>query len=241
MVSLIIAMATLSVRRSGMQFAPHLSIRAREARRFKMTAGPDAIVCPKCGQANLPGRTLCFNCFAQLTAGPARTNRLATITSAQLRHRNAGLAVYAAGLILCFASFASESSPFSALTMLVGVGLMFNGCYRLTRWKNADPAWTLLGLIPVVGGLVLSLMRAQPSTPPAPQPIRQLGKCPQCGSQQITEFYTSTGGGFDASGPACCVGCLFFLPLALLSPWLKSSPHHELHRRCQSCGYQWRV
>jgi len=66
-----------------------------------------------------------------------------------------------------------------------------------------------------------------------------MGSCPQCGYRNITQFTT---GGTDRTAQAatCCVGCLFFLPLILLAPFVGRHPA-QLHARCNVCGHTWQI
>lgn len=65
------------------------------------------------------------------------------------------------------------------------------------------------------------------------------GVCPQCGSRNIRR-YTTGGSDQAAQAAGCCVGCLFFLPLALLSPFLFRGPS-QLHAECNYCGHGWLI
>ena len=63
------------------------------------------------------------------------------------------------------------------------------------------------------------------------------GVCPQCGSRNIRQ-YTTGGTDQGAQLGSCCVGCVFFLPLMFLSPFLFKHPS-QLHAECNYCGHGW--
>lgn len=68
------------------------------------------------------------------------------------------------------------------------------------------------------------------------------GACLQCKSKNIYEYQRDAGGGNSLIAPAsCCCGCLFFLPLAFLAPFLGTKPVTERIHHCNACGYEWRV
>ena len=59
--------------------------------------------------------------------------------------------------------------------------------------------------------------------------------CPQCGSRNIVQFATQTGG-LGCLSAFALGGCLGFLFPGLL--WRSEG---QQHRRCQMCGHQWLV
>lgn len=86
------------------------------------------------------------------------------------------------------------------------------------------------------------LPQEQPVAPVAQAVVLQsrLGSCPQCGSANLKEFTTSSGGTPGGQELACCLGCLFFWPLLLVIPFMPR-PTTQIHRRCNDCGFQWLV
>ena len=61
------------------------------------------------------------------------------------------------------------------------------------------------------------------------------GHCPNCGSAD-TIFIRRSEPETGCQCLTCCAGCLLYLPLLLIVPFLRRD---YLARHCNHCGYEW--